>query len=133
MDIYIRIKELREKKKLTQKAISALIKIDSSQYSKIELGKLQPTLTQIMAISSFFEVSMDWLCFGKRLEKEEDLGKIVVLERENSMQAKIIEGLEFKASALEKDLLEARYTQKEPFLYQDVAKPAPELIKKEPK
>lgn len=65
MDIYIRIKELREEKKLTQKVVSALIKIDSSQYSKIELGKLQPTLTQIMAISSFFEVSIDWLCFGK--------------------------------------------------------------------
>jgi len=64
MDIYIRIKELREEKKLTQKVVSALIKIDSSQYSKIELGKLQPTLTQIMAISSFFEVSIDWLCFG---------------------------------------------------------------------
>jgi transcriptional regulator with XRE-family HTH domain len=133
MDIYIRIKELREEKKLTQKVVSGLINIDSSQYSKIELGKLQPTLTQIMAISSFFEVSMDWLCFGKKVEKQEDKGKIAILDRENAMQAKIIEGLEFKVDTLEKELSTIKQASKEPILYRSVAEPAPELIKKEPK
>lgn len=64
MDISLRIKELRKSKNLTQKDFSAVIKVDTSQFSKIESGKLQATLQQLMDISSNFDVSLDWLCFG---------------------------------------------------------------------
>jgi hypothetical protein len=53
-----------------------------------------------------------------------------MLTKENSLQAKIIEGLEFKISILEKELSKSKFTQKETFLYNNVAEPAPELIKK---
>jgi transcriptional regulator with XRE-family HTH domain len=64
MSISLRIKELRKSKNFTQKDFSAIIKVDNSQFSKIESGKLQPTIQQLMDISSNYEVSMDWLCFG---------------------------------------------------------------------
>lgn len=64
MSIALRIKELRKLKNVTQKDLSTTIKVDSSQFSKIESGKLQPTIQQLMDISSNFNVSMDWLCFG---------------------------------------------------------------------
>ena len=53
-----------------------------------------------------------------------------MLTKENSLQAKVIEGLEFKVSTLEKELSELNYSQKEPFLYKNVAESTPELIKK---
>ncbi len=56
-----------------------------------------------------------------------------MLTKENSLQAKVIEGLEFKISTLEKELSELKFTQKESFLYKNVTEPAPELIKKAPK
>lgn len=59
--IGLKIKELRKDKKLTQVYFSEKIGIDNSQLSKIEQGKLMPTLTQLMEISSIFNVSLDWL------------------------------------------------------------------------
>lgn len=64
MSISLRIKELINTKKLSQKDVAASLLIDSSQFSKIVNGKLQPTIVQLMEISSFFKVSIDWLCFG---------------------------------------------------------------------
>lgn len=68
MSIALRIKELRQLSGLTQKEFSAKINIDNSQFSKIEQGKLQPTLNQLMEISSIFTIPMDELCFGKKNE-----------------------------------------------------------------
>ncbi|HHT9079677.1 TPA: helix-turn-helix domain-containing protein, partial [Flavobacterium psychrophilum] len=66
MSISLKIKELRKNKKLTQKEFSSIIKIDDSQFSKIEQGKLQPTLNQLLEISSNFNISLDELCFDKQ-------------------------------------------------------------------
>lgn len=112
MSIYLRIKQLRERGKLTQKAVSILINVDSSQYSKIELGKLQPTLSQLMEISSHFKVSMDWLCFGKEfveinentndiIERLKDKEVIIAgLERERISNSKEITRLEKELQGL---------------------------------
>lgn len=59
--IGLKIKELRKDKKLTQIEFSSKIGIDNSQLSKIEQGKLMPTLSQLLEISSIFKVSLDWL------------------------------------------------------------------------
>ena len=65
MDISLRIKKLRNEKKIGSGAFADLIKVDRSQYSKLESGKLTPTVLQIMEISSIFNVSTDWLLTGK--------------------------------------------------------------------
>ncbi len=74
MSIQLRIKELRESAKMTQKEFSQVIGVDNSQYSKIEQGKIQPTIQQIMEISSNFNVTTDWLLTGNenKLQKEKE-------------------------------------------------------------
>jgi transcriptional regulator with XRE-family HTH domain len=64
MSINVRIKELREKENLSVKEISTVLGIDSSQFGKVERGQLNPTVKLLMEISSKFNVSLDWLCFG---------------------------------------------------------------------
>ena len=54
MSISQRIKELLVAKNLSQKEMAIILKVDASQFSKIISGKLQPTLVQLMEISSFF-------------------------------------------------------------------------------
>jgi transcriptional regulator with XRE-family HTH domain len=65
MNINLRIKQLRESKKLSRKDFSLKLGIDNSQYSKIESGKLMPTIQLLMEISSNFDTSIDWLLMGK--------------------------------------------------------------------
>ncbi|PWN62277.1 XRE family transcriptional regulator [Chryseobacterium oncorhynchi] len=60
-EIGLRIKELRKQNSLTQMEFSSKIQIDNSQLSKIEQGKLLPTLSQLMEMSSIFKKSLDWL------------------------------------------------------------------------
>lgn len=56
-----------------------------------------------------------------------------MLTKENLLQAKIIEGLEFKIATIEKAIKESKHTTTEPIIYKDVAEPAPELSKKQSK
>lgn len=70
MSISLRIKELIKRDRMSQKDISTILIIDTSQFSKIVNGKLQPTLNQLMELSSIFKVSLDWICFGNK--KEDD-------------------------------------------------------------
>jgi transcriptional regulator with XRE-family HTH domain len=65
MSIALRIKELRQSKKLSGKKFAEAINIDNSQYSKIENGKLVPTIEHLMEIYSNFNVSIDWLLMGE--------------------------------------------------------------------
>jgi transcriptional regulator with XRE-family HTH domain len=65
MSIGLRIKELRAKKNCKQKEFAEIFNIDSSTLSKIEQGKMQPTLQFLMEISSKLEVSVDWILTGK--------------------------------------------------------------------
>lgn len=65
------------------------------------------------------------------IEKLSEINERVV--KENKLQAKVIEGLEYKVATLEKQLSEQKYSQTEAFLYRNVAESAPELTKKERK
>lgn len=64
MDIGLRIKQLRTENNYTQKAFSDMFKIDNSQMSKIEKGKLMPTISFLMEISSKLNTSVDWILTG---------------------------------------------------------------------
>jgi transcriptional regulator with XRE-family HTH domain len=74
MDICLRIRELRKSIGLTGKEFSRTIGVDNSQYSKIESGKLTPTIQQLVEIFSHYNVSVDWLLTGegKMLRAQED-------------------------------------------------------------
>lgn len=130
MSISLRIKELRKKNNISQKEFAASIGIDDSQLSKIERGILQPTINQIMEISSIYQTSTDWLLLGNKSES-----KTVNIDFKDLADARLenIELLKFKITTLEKDLSELKNTQKESFLYKNVVESTSELIKKEEK
>ncbi|MDV3927916.1 transcriptional regulator [Elizabethkingia anophelis] len=101
-DIGLRIKELRKEKKLTQVEFSNEIGIDNSQLSKIEQGKIMPTLIQLMEIASKFNISLDWITGFSETSKKvitdireneqgniEDLNEKQLMEKLNALEQKI--------------------------------------------
>lgn len=103
MSISLRIKELIIAKKLSQKDLAAVLMIDTSQFSKIVNGKLQPTLSQLMELASFLKVSLDWLCFGKPEETSTDSVNHKELAE---ARLEIIEMLKEKVSKLNNEVIE---------------------------
>jgi transcriptional regulator with XRE-family HTH domain len=70
MDLGFRIKQFRTLKKLSQKEVAMAIDMNQGQYSRIESGKVEPTLSSLKKIASVFEVSISEL-----LNEENDLNK----------------------------------------------------------
>ena len=56
-----RLKELRAEKSLTQQDMANILKIDRSNYSKYELGKLQPNNDMLITLAKHFKVTTDYL------------------------------------------------------------------------
>lgn len=68
--IYLkRIKELRQEQSRTQINVSTLLGIDQSYYSKLERGKHDISLKELMKIAEFYNVSLDYL--AERTDKKE--------------------------------------------------------------
>ena len=52
------IKRLRELKKLSQKEVSAASSVPQGQYSRIENGKVEPSISTLEKLALVFEVSL---------------------------------------------------------------------------
>ena len=59
--IYEKIKELRIQKGFTQQYVAEFLKIDRSNYSKYELGKLEVNLEILKQLCILYDVSADYL------------------------------------------------------------------------
>lgn len=55
------LKELREDKGLTQEELAAILKISRTSVSMYESNTNEPSLTTLVAIADFFNVSTDYL------------------------------------------------------------------------
>jgi len=64
MDICNRIKRLRKDRKMTQQALADATGLSRLMISKVETGENQPTIKHIEKMSSFFDVSTDYLING---------------------------------------------------------------------
>ena len=69
-----RIRELRKKKGINQTQLGEEIGVSSKSISMIESGQNKPTVQQIEQLSKFFNVSADYLLFGK--ESTQDIEPI---------------------------------------------------------
>jgi transcriptional regulator with XRE-family HTH domain len=69
MKVYKRIKELRIAKGETQTKISTILGIEQSYYSKLELGKHEISLKDMIRIAEYFNVSVDYII--ERTNKKE--------------------------------------------------------------
>lgn len=83
------------------------------------------------------DISVVWLITGKgpmlKSNSTEVIQKQTNYKELAEARLEIINGLKFRIASLEKDLSELKYTQKESFLYSNVAEPAPELTSKKDK
>lgn len=58
----MRLKELREEKKLTQNDMSKILSINQSNYSKYEKNIIEPNIDTLKKIADYYGVSLDYLC-----------------------------------------------------------------------
>ncbi|MGN1213246.1 MAG: helix-turn-helix domain-containing protein [Christensenellales bacterium] len=58
----MKIKELRENNKLTQKECAKALDIDANTFGRYELGKREPDIKMLCKIADYFGVSLDYLC-----------------------------------------------------------------------
>lgn len=59
-----RLKQLRQKKGLTQQKLAEILGIKRNTYSDWENGKTEPGFENLIKLADLLEVSIDWL-FGR--------------------------------------------------------------------
>ena len=59
--MYERIRDLREDKDLNQSEIAAILNISQSTYSRYESGNLDVPTEVLIALSKFYNVSVDYI------------------------------------------------------------------------
>jgi len=72
----IRLKELREQKRLNQEGLATKINVSQSTISAYEVGERTPDLETLITIANFFNVSIDYLVGRSNVKqniKQDDL------------------------------------------------------------
>lgn len=64
------LREIRKKKKLNQQKVALDLSISREALSLYENGKRNPSLQMLVALSNYFNVSIDYLITGKEFEKK---------------------------------------------------------------
>ena len=64
------LREIRKKKKLNQQKVAMDLSISREALSLYENGKRNPSLQMLIALSNYFNVSIDYLITGKEFEKK---------------------------------------------------------------
>ena len=61
MNIYQRIRDMREDNDLTQKQVATILNILQSDYSQYELGKHMMGIDKYIILAKYYNVSLDYL------------------------------------------------------------------------
>lgn len=56
-----RLKEVRSEKKITQIALAEKLNVDKSTIAKYETDKIEPSISMLIELAKFFDVSTDYL------------------------------------------------------------------------
>ena len=66
----IRIKELREKKNITQLKLAVDLNLNQNTLSRYETGEREPSYDVLIKIADYFNVSIDYLlCLTDKLDR----------------------------------------------------------------
>lgn len=57
-----RLKSLRKQRGVTQTDLANAIGVVLKQIQRYELGQSEPTLSKLLALADYFDVSLDYLC-----------------------------------------------------------------------
>ncbi len=61
-----RLQKLREKQKMNRKMLAEMCGLSKNMIARYERGEVEPTASSIIAIAEFFNVSTDYLLFGRK-------------------------------------------------------------------
>ena len=61
MNFSIRLRELRQVRKITQATIAEEIGITERQYQRLEANKSKPMYDKLIAIADYYDISLDYL------------------------------------------------------------------------
>lgn len=82
----LRIKELREQKKLTQQQVAEALHISRQVYGFYENGKREPNIETIIRIANYFGVSTDYLLGIERPTPKSSLDKKIKNADKDTLQ-----------------------------------------------
>lgn len=69
-DFVIGLKEIRKKRKLNQQKVAMDLNISREALSYYENGKREPSLSLLLKMSDYFNVSINYLISGKEFKKK---------------------------------------------------------------
>ena len=81
----IKLFELRTEKGLSQREAARILKISQGTYNNWENGKTQPSIEQLITLSAFFEVSVDYI-----IGNTDDYGGIVVKDTRREEEESVL-------------------------------------------
>lgn len=89
MNVAENIKRLRTLKKISQKEVALALDMDQPQYSRIEGGKVEPTLTTLERIAKIFEISvLELLKENNDIDKEINLPLLEKVKQIDTLEEK---------------------------------------------
>ena len=69
-DLMIGLKNIRKQRKLNQQKVAMDLNISREALSYYENGKREPSLSLLVQMSNYFNVSINYLITGKEFEKK---------------------------------------------------------------
>ena len=65
----MRLKQLREERKLSQKDVAKVLDTSQQNYNRYEYGKVKLCVDKLIELANYYDVSLDYLCERQWLNK----------------------------------------------------------------
>lgn len=88
MDVIDRLNLLQEQSGMNQKNLTSAIGLSSSAFTEWNRGKAKPGLKQLVKVSQYFNVSLDWLVFGDNAP-DNDLKNVIKVDFTDPLEEKL--------------------------------------------
>ncbi|WP_036085068.1 helix-turn-helix domain-containing protein [Leptospira noguchii] len=108
MDIFGRIKKLRQERNWTQEELASRLGVQQKQVSAYERGVNFPSTEVLIKLAEVFDVSLDYLAF----DKAANTSKVDVKDRELLRYFEAIDQMEEKEKQTVKEILNLILVQK---------------------
>lgn len=97
----IKLYELRTEKGLSQRSIASKLHISQGTYNNWENGKTEPSISQLIELSNFFEVSIDYI-----VGNSDETGIINYNKGLTDLEKNILDNLGKLSPKLQNDILQ---------------------------
>jgi len=89
MNIHEKIKQLRKQRGINQKDLAFILAVSQSKISKIEKGKLEPSIDELKSLSCYFKITVKELIYFSEIAFDKSVK--TTKERERILSKRIKE------------------------------------------